>query len=135
MVRLRNQLNISQHATIPIIHRSNNLETSNSTEETGDESLQNSSSFANKNSLASNTSLNKLLHKRSQLKSNKLNAMDESTGDEYQATALPGEEENEVRNSLALLHLENNALKDQVTTLVNTLQNSDQGTYFRDFFV
>ncbi|KAF2350065.1 hypothetical protein FHG87_019180 [Trinorchestia longiramus] len=116
VVRLRNQLNISQHATVPILHNTTNLDP-------GANARVNP---------ARPEEPHKIFHKRSELTSNKLSSMNKDSaalylqGSSSPATAISADE-NALRLSVLSLHEENEKLREQVTTLVNTVRNSDQG--------
>ncbi|XP_018017027.1 mucin-5AC isoform X2 [Hyalella azteca] len=119
VVRLRNQLNISQHAAVPILHTQSDI-TSDDVGAAGSHSH--------------NTAKHqKFLHERSELTSYKLSNMDSSPHSSFTADLPPSpqpplrEDEETLRQSVLSLHEENEKLREQVTTLVNTMRNSDQG--------
>uniref|UniRef100_A0A6A7G4E8 Mucin-5AC-like isoform X3 n=1 Tax=Hirondellea gigas TaxID=1518452 RepID=A0A6A7G4E8_9CRUS len=136
VVRLRNQLNISQHATVPIIQSSTGAHAGSTPVAAAAADVNNSNN--NASSLLSSDSAHpgRLLHKRSQLRSNKFSsnnmaARDAEEEEEEKLHEEPpsplrgdGADDHELQKSVMMLHEENNKLREQVITLVNTIQNS-----------
>lgn len=142
VVRLRNQLNISQHTISPIIQRSTvTANQVNGSVQPSDSSREEATSTrvplgAASQAATSPSEPRNIFYKRKQLTNNKLSNM-ESTKEEDSDEASKStdavklqKEDEMLRASLGTLHDENEKLREHVTTLVNTIRNSDEGEIY-----